>query len=164
MALDPDQPSVEVSKTLDGADLSRNISHVTAGIKINEPRAIDPISGIPIGMKDSRKVQSRELCYPCKILIAKDSKTLYDNYYSDFFVVFKEVTEGGFGEFTVRQNSSGIPRFPFIISSPQDLSSFWKSMGRGGTCKRKIDFCCQCTCWLDVVHLPWQIRCDHSVI
>ena len=92
VALDPDQPSVEVSKTLDGADLSRNISHVTAGIKINEPHAINPISSIPIGMKDSRKVQSRELCYPCKILIAKDSKTLYDNYYSDFFSFFKQVT------------------------------------------------------------------------
>jgi hypothetical protein len=71
VALDPGQPSVEFSIILDGADLSRNISHVTAGIKINDLHVINPISDIPIDMKDSRKVQSRELCYPCKIAICK---------------------------------------------------------------------------------------------
>jgi hypothetical protein len=91
--LDPDQPVVEFSFTLDGADLSRNISDVTTGIKINDPCAIDPISGIPIGMEDSRKVQNRELCYACKILIAKDSKTLYDSYYSDLFTFFRQVNK-----------------------------------------------------------------------
>jgi hypothetical protein len=164
VALDPEQPAVEFSITLDGADLSRNISHVTAGIKINDPRAIDPISGIPIGMEDSRKLQSRELCYPCKVLIAKDSKTLYDNYYSDFFSFFKQVNEHGFGNFTAKENSNGILRAPFTISSPQDLSSLWKSTGRGGACKNKIDFCCQCACTSDVVHLPRQIRCERCVL
>jgi hypothetical protein len=52
-ALDPDEPPVEFSITLDGADLSRDISHITAGIKINDPRAIDPKSRIPIGMDNS---------------------------------------------------------------------------------------------------------------
>ncbi len=137
---------------------------MTAGIKINDPRAIDPISGIPIGMEDSRKVQSRELCYPCKILIAKDSKTLYDNYYSDFFLFFRLINEQGFGEFTVKENSSGIPRFPFTISSPQDLSSFWKATGRGGACKNKKEFCCQCACQSDDVHLPRQIQCERCVL
>jgi hypothetical protein len=85
-------------------------------------------------MKDSRKVQSSELCYPCKILIAKDSKTLYDNYYSDLFSFFKQVTEQGFGEFTVKENSSGISWFPFIISSPQDfqLIVLLEIHGKGG--------------------------------
>jgi hypothetical protein len=154
VALDPDQMSVEFLITLDGADLLCNISHITAGIKINDLCAIDPISSIPIGMKNSQKFQSRELCYSCKILIAKDSKTLYDNYYSDFFSFFKQVTEEGFGEFTVKKSTSSILGYPFIISSPQDLSSFWKSTGRGGACKRKIDFCCQCACLSNVVHLP----------
>jgi hypothetical protein len=49
---------------------------VTAGIKINGPQAKDPISGILIGFEDSTKVQSREVCFPCKILIAKDVKEL----------------------------------------------------------------------------------------
>jgi hypothetical protein len=66
VAANPDKPPVELSITLDGADLSRNIPHVTAGIKINEPRAFDPKSRIPIGMDNSYlRVQSGELCWPC---------------------------------------------------------------------------------------------------
>jgi hypothetical protein len=70
--------------TNDGDDLSRNISHVTAGIKINDCQAIEPIIGIPIGFQDATKLQSRELCYPSKILIAKDTKVLYKDYFTDF--------------------------------------------------------------------------------
>jgi hypothetical protein len=154
VASDLTQPAVEFSITLDGADLSRNISHVTAGVKINDPRAIDPITGIPIGCEDSTKVQSRELCFPFKILIARDTKTLYDNYYSDFFTFFKQVEQNGFGDY---------PR-PFIVSSPQDLSSFWKVFKKGGACKNKGQFCHCCACHSDVVHLPRQIRCERCVL
>jgi hypothetical protein len=78
VARDPNQPPAEFSIMLDGADLSHNMSHITAGItKINDHRVIDPISGIPIGFQDLMKMQSRKLCYPVKILIAKDAKVLY---------------------------------------------------------------------------------------
>jgi hypothetical protein len=153
VALNPDEPPVEFSITLDGADLSRNISHVTAGIKINDPRAIDPKSGIPIGMDDSLRVQSRELCWPCKILIAKDTKELYSKYFTDFFAFFKQVEERGFEGFPV----------PFIVSSPQDLSSHWKALGVGGACKVKKFFCHACSCSSDAVHLPRPVRCDTCV-
>jgi hypothetical protein len=93
VAANPDEPPVEFSVTLDGADLSRNILQVTAGIKINDPKAIDPKSGIPIGMDDSLRVLSRELCWPCKIHIAKDTKELYHKYFTDFFAFFKQVEE-----------------------------------------------------------------------
>lgn len=148
------QPPVEFSITLDGADLSRNISHVTAGIKINDPRAKDPVSGIPIGCDDSRKIQSRELCWPFKIIIAKDTKTLYANHFSDFFDFFKQVAESGFGTYTRG----------FLISSPQDLSSLWKATGKGGACKCKILFCHCCACKSEDVHLPKQIRCERCVV
>jgi hypothetical protein len=51
VARDPYQPPIQFSITLDGADLSRNITHIMADIKINDPRAIDWVSGIPIGME-----------------------------------------------------------------------------------------------------------------
>jgi hypothetical protein len=97
-------PLVEFSTTLDGADLLRNILHVTAGININ-----DPISGFPIGYKDLRKIQSRKLCWPFKIIIAKDSKTLCANHFSDFFTFLKQVEECSFGTYTCG----------FLIRSPQ---------------------------------------------
>jgi hypothetical protein len=153
VARDPNQPSVQFSITLDGADLSRNITHITAGIKINDPRAIDPVSGIPIGMQDSKKVQSWELCYAAKILIAKDTKTLYDKYFSDFFSFFIEVKENGFGEF----------RCPFSVSSPQDLSSHWKCLKKGGAYKQQINFYHLCACKSKECYKPRHFLCDRCV-
>jgi hypothetical protein len=66
---------------------------------MNDRRAINPLSGIPIGFQDSMKLQSRELCYLVKILIAKDTKLLYKDYFTDFFEFFKGVEEHGFGEY-----------------------------------------------------------------
>ena len=47
-ARDITQPPVQLPITLDGADLSRNMTQVTAGVKINGPCSIDPDSGLPI--------------------------------------------------------------------------------------------------------------------
>jgi hypothetical protein len=154
VARDPDAAPVQFSITLDGADLSRNISHVTAGIKMNDPRAVDPISGIPIGWEDSTKVQSRELCFPMKILIAKDTKELYNKYFKDFFAFFKQVETAGFGEFNR----------PFQVSSPQDLSSLWKCYAKGGPCKKKKEFCHMCACLSDVCYKPREVPCDRCVL
>ena len=70
---DPSQPPVQLACTLDGADISKFVSHVTAGIKILDPRAIDPISHLPIGLLGSKKVQLRDLCFPFKMLLTRDS-------------------------------------------------------------------------------------------
>jgi hypothetical protein len=153
VARDPNALPVEFSITLDGADLSRNISHVTAGIKINDPRAIDPKTGIPIGQDHSMPVQSRELCYPFKILIAKDTKELYNTCFADFFLFFKQVQEHGFGEFTR----------PFNVSAPQDMSSFWKSLKKGGGCKTKILFCHCCSCPKSRVHKSRPSPCQSCI-
>ena len=75
--------NIKIAITLDGADLSRNIQHVTAGIKIVDPRAVNPVTGIPIGLEG---VQSREFCFPMKILLTKDTKTLYRTHFNDFFI------------------------------------------------------------------------------
>lgn len=34
----------------------------------------------------------------------------------------------------------------FIVKSPQDMSSHWKSLGKGGGCKNAIAFCHCCSC------------------
>jgi hypothetical protein len=148
------QPPVEFSITLDGADLLQNISHVTAGIKINDPHAKDPIRGILIGYEDSRKIQSCELCWPFKIISAKETKTMYAYHFSDFLNFFKQVEECGFDTYTLG----------FFISPPQNLSSLWKAVGKGGARKQNIYFCCCCTCKSDDVHVPNQIRCNRCLL
>jgi hypothetical protein len=155
IARDANAPKVQIAITLDGADLSRNITHVTAGIKIIDPRAIDPRSGLPIGMEGSTKVQSRELCFVFKIVLAKDNKNLYNTMFNDFFYWFKTVALNGFGEY---QNG-------FSITSPQDESSFWKSLKRGGAAKVKTYFCRCCACTSDTIERPRQeaLRCKKCV-
>ena len=68
-----EEGNVKIASTIDGADLSRNVQHVTCGVKIVDPRAINPMTGIPIGLEG---VQSRDFCFPVKILLTKDTKAL----------------------------------------------------------------------------------------
>jgi hypothetical protein len=147
-ARDIHQPPVQISITLDGADLSRNVTHVTAGVKINDVRSIDPVSGLPIGVQDSRKIQSRELCFPFKSLLAKDSKELYDNHFGNFFDFFKSVSANGLDGGAIRVD----------VTSPQDQSSFWKALKRGGACKVAKDFCHCCAITSDEVITPNKVK------
>jgi hypothetical protein len=40
------QPPIQISITLDGPSLSYEVTHVMAGVKINDPCSIDPDSGL----------------------------------------------------------------------------------------------------------------------
>ena len=151
---DPSEGPILLAITLDGADLSRNYTHVTCGIKIVDPRAIDPLSGLPIGIQGSRAVQSRDLCHAFQIVLAKDSSNLYEKRFKTFFNFFKKVTSEGFHGYGADQ---------FCISSPQDVSSFWKCLKRGGACKRDKAFCAWCACQSRNCYLPCIRTCTKCV-
>jgi hypothetical protein len=51
---DPSQPPAQLACTLDRVDISKFVSHVNAGIKILDPRAVDPISHLPISLEESK--------------------------------------------------------------------------------------------------------------
>ena len=140
---------VRIAITLDGADLSRTVQHVTCGIKIVDSRAVNPITGIPIGLEG---VQSRENCFACKILLTKDSKMLYCTHFSDFFAWTKQLSTKGVGGYQ-----------PFIVASPQDVSSFWKCIGRGGACKRDEYFCHCCAIKSSDIIVPNLMKCSHCI-
>ena len=140
---------MKIAITLDGADLSQNIQHVTCGIKVVDPRAVNPITNIPLGLEG---VQSRENCFSFKIHLTKDSKTLYRTHFKDFFNWAEQLARRGVREYK-----------PFVVASPQDISSFWKSLGRGGACKRDEDFCHCCAIKSSHVITPNIIKCAHCV-
>jgi hypothetical protein len=152
-ARDVNQPPVQILITLDGADLSCNVTHVTAGVKINDPRSIDPLSGLSIGVQNSRKVQSRELCFPFKSLLAKDSKKLYNNHFRDFIDYFKSVQANGLDGGAIRID----------VSSPQDPLPFWKALKHGSACKVAKDFCHCCACTSAEVVLPNKVKCSRCL-
>ena len=128
---------VIVAYTLDGAQLTNTLGHVTAGIKIVDPRALDPITGIPLHV--SGKYQSRDLCFPTQITFGRDCKSLYQDCFQNFFEYFNGTckVEGKFG----------LPELSnFRILSPQDMSSIWKTVGLGGGSHTKDFFCYCCSC------------------
>ena len=134
---------MNIATTLDGADLSGNQSHVTAGLKTIDPRAIDPNRGLPVGVGESQKLQSRESCTPMKILLAKDTTLLCNTHFKDFFEFFEIAEKTGFSNCK-----------PFAVSSPH---------GKGGACEVKTCFCHCCCCKSEncaVLNVTKCERCD----
>jgi len=121
---------VKVAVTFDGGKISRFLGHVTEGFKLVDRRCINPKTGqLLFGDSSVEKVQSHVHCFPVKLAFAKDTKDLYRVEFADLFTFLKEYeAEKGF-------------RIKFLY--PQDMSSIWKTTGRGGTAKVKT-FPCYC--------------------
>jgi hypothetical protein len=77
---------VTVAATVDGRDLAWKLTQVSGGIKICDPKAIDPLTGDKLfGECGTKLVQPRYVCFPLKVHIAKDNGNFYDEHLSDFF-------------------------------------------------------------------------------
>ena len=144
---------VSLATTMDGGTLFGTSTHVTAGIKIIDLRAKEPITGAPLFLNtgsslrtnlpigSGTKIQSRDVCFPLLSIFAKDKKELYKEEFSDFYSFFSKLQEEGLPE-----NDNGPAVKPMKIVSPQDLSSFWKVLGMGGGSFSTDLFCHCCTC------------------
>lgn len=66
-----------IAETLDGAQLTHHLGHATGGFKIVDPRAMDPITGLPLCL-----MQSRDLCFPFQITFGRDCKDLHKDCFS----------------------------------------------------------------------------------
>jgi hypothetical protein len=132
---DANQPPIQIAGTLDGIEMSRQVCAMIAGIKILDPRAIDPLSHLQIGVEGSKKRKSRELCFPLKFVWTRDTKTLNQEQFKDFCDFLAQKRDEGLPESGIR---------PIQVSSPQDMSSTWKALGHGGGCKVHTYFCYCC--------------------
>jgi hypothetical protein len=148
-AMDRTQPRILWAFTVDGVSVSRNISLLIAGVKCLDPRAIDPKMGEHITL-----VQSPDMCFPFKVIVCPDNKSTYQEYLVDFFAYFKDLKEKQVGPY---------PPGTFDSVSPQDGSSLWKALDRGGACKVKKEFCPYCACTSDRCVLPRSNPCERCV-
>jgi hypothetical protein len=129
-------PPVQITYTMDGAQLTNELGHVTGGIKVVDPRAVDPLSGIPLSA--TGKFQSRDLSFVCQLAFVKDSKATYKDCFEDFLCTFNHKSLVVPGTDTEPELSN------FEVSSCQDLSSGWKTTQLGGGCHTTNYFCPQC--------------------
>jgi hypothetical protein len=75
------QRPLDLALTSDGAQLTNTVSHVAAGLKFNDMAMCHPLSKCPLLLHvPGSLVQSRNLCFPLRIVIAKDSKKTLDGF------------------------------------------------------------------------------------
>jgi len=143
---------VKVAVTFDGGKISCFLGHVTGGFKLVDKRCVNPKTGeLLFGDSAIEKVQLHVHCFPIKVAFAKDTKDLYRVEFADFFAFLKEYEAEK--EFRIK----------FIF--PQDMSSIWKTTGKGGAAKVKTFpcYCCAVTTATLVTPQPKEkcFRGDH---
>ena len=137
------QRPVELVLTSDGAQLTNTISHVAAGLKFNDMALCHPITKCPLLLHEPGSlVQSRNLCFPLRIAIAKDSKKTLD----------------GFRPLYLKFSSGEIARelqcLAFKLSFSGDMKLQWTALDAGGAAKVKEIFCFACSCRSSTLHVP----------
>jgi hypothetical protein len=80
--------SVSISESIDASKISSNLSCITAGFKVNDISAVDPLTKVALcseGMFSN--VRSQNNVFPLKLLLAKETKDSY-NAFKSFFDFF----------------------------------------------------------------------------
>jgi hypothetical protein len=140
---------VVLAATVDGGELSWNLSHVSAGIKIVDPKAKEPLSGdLLFGESGHDRVQSRFHCYPLHIIISKDNKQLYQTHLSSFF---RDIN-------TLEEQHPGLD-----VVQEADMCSLIKTLGKGGAMKVKKFACYCCNIHRDDLVKPLEPPCNDCV-
>ena len=134
--------SICVAQSIDGMQLSKNISMTAAGIKMNDLAACCPFTKKPFASQDAagkqviRGFQSRNACFPLQIQIGKETQESFKNFQS-LFKFFDECKEEETNHFA----NKGIK--PLKVHTNCDLASTWRGLCLGGGAKT-CDMMCHC--------------------
>jgi hypothetical protein len=140
--------SVKISLSIDGADLFKDRTHVSAGVKITDTRGVHPVTKQPLYCIDDEtkeekivKIQSSEMCCILVIADARDKKELYEEVFKEFYEWGNRISTTGLPA------SNGEPALlPFVVTHTTDQKASWHLSNRGGGCKNKFFFCAFCPC------------------
>ena len=135
--------SVELGLASDGAQLTNTVSHVAAGLKFNDVAMRDPFTQqLMLLHSPDSLVQSRNLCFPLRIVIAKDSKETLEG----FRTLYKTFTNGDVAK--------ALECRPFKMTFPGDMKLQWGALDEGGAAKVKDRFCYICPCRSSNIQAP----------
>lgn len=116
---DAKQQSVELGLASDGAQLTHTLSHVAAGLKYMGMR--NPFTKQPLLLHEPDSlVQSRSLCFPLRVVIAKDNKKTLDG----FRFLYNEFSSGNV--------STALQCCPLKMSYPGNMKLQWGALDQGG--------------------------------
>lgn len=122
--------TIDIALTLDGSTLTSNLLFVMAGIKMVDVASRDPKTGQynlkPVDEKWFVP-QSRVNCFPCKLVMGKETATMYQDEFKELFDTFNEASKEGQDIFPEWQ--------PVNFASPADMAAIQKCLGIGGAAK-----------------------------
>ena len=130
--------SVEIHISVDGAMLSKNWNHLTAGAKQGDNATFCPRwQQLIYGNMDDATIQSRDHCFPFIIAMVRETKKSVDwmRPRLELFDAIANPVDGTWWD----------DYKPVDIVMNTDMSFTWKYLGRGGASKVKKHFCHCCT-------------------
>jgi len=142
-----EQELVTAAATVDGGELAWQLTQVSAGLKICDSRAVNPLTGLCLfGESGYDRVQSRYMCFPLHVHIAKDNKEFYATHLREFFMELNQLED---------QYTGGLQ-----FTHGADMCLLIKSVKRGGAMKNKRFACYCCNIHKDDLAKPNQVRCQ----
>jgi len=131
------QRSITIHQAMDGVQLSKNITHVTYGFEMANHGAICPFSKKPLfgGNDNDVSMQSRNNCFPFKIVMEQESNSIVDLMRAIISVV-KLMTVPG-------HRWMGGNRH-IIAPMNSDMSMTWKIFKVSGAAKQDTQPCHYC--------------------
>jgi len=123
---------VEIHVSIDGAMLSKNWNHLTAGVKQGDSAAFCPRrQQLIYGNTDNTMIQSRDHCFPFIIAMVRETKKSVD-WMRPRLELLDTIANPGFLWWDNYK--------PVDIVMNTDMSFTWKYLGRGVQQKRRITF------------------------
>ena len=154
------QRHVRISISIDGAQLSKRLTHVTIGFKISDVAGRCPFTGrLLFGSTDGALLQSRNICIPVKIAMCKETKKTYEQEFEGVFKRFHQLST---------ENTDGLPEGsvftnmgfkPILLSLNCDMSASWKVFRVGGAAKVHTFSCHCCTVTKETICTPNPTEC-----
>jgi hypothetical protein len=146
--------SLSIASSIDGASLSKNLSIVAGGIKVNDLDARCPLTNrLLLDNPATMSAQSRNLCIPLKIMMGRETKETF----TEFGPLFKFVDDIS-DETTMPNEMDGFK--PFRSMTNCDLSAQWKGLCKGGAAKVHMLPCTGCATESNSLSTPDSTKCN----
>jgi hypothetical protein len=146
---------IALNVAIDGSRITSNLHHTTFGVKMVDRAACDPVTGQLIyGSQSATTVQSRDYCFPLKIVLSPESGEVFKSF-EDIMKRVKDLTNEEISKKYL--NGAKPPEIHFNA----DLSAQWKLIGRGYGCKSRDGHPCHvCAIHDRDLHVSNAVHCN----
>lgn len=146
--------SLSIASSIDGASLSKNLSIIAGGIKVNDLAARCPLTNrLLLDNPATMSAQSRNLCIPLKIMMGRETKETF----KEFGTLFKFIDDIS-DEITMPGAMEGFKAFRSMTNC--DLSAQWKGLCKGGAAKVHTLPCTCCATESNSLSTPNSTKCN----